>query len=264
MSVRDDRAGDQRRVDAPTEKNGNVGAVGRESADRSVEGGVEFREHGSLAPLPHRPTQFVNPYLTARAGLAVGPTSTGDSPQFARRAVFVDRDGTLNPDLHYLSDAARVEVFRGVGEGLRLLRAHGLLVVCVTNQSGIERGFYTAADVDAIHARINALLAPMGAGVDRFYYCPHAPGTNCRCRKPGVELFERAKSDLGVDFGSSAIIGDRSLDVEAGETLGLLTLLVPAPGHEATALKEASTGGVRPDVVASSFRAAALHILHRG
>jgi D-glycero-D-manno-heptose 1,7-bisphosphate phosphatase len=206
----------------------------------------------------------VNPYLTARAGPIVGATAGGDSPRSVRRAVFVDRDGTLNPDLHYLSDAARVEVFRGVGEGLRLLRAHGFLVVCVTNQSGIERGFYTEADVDAIHARINALLAPMGAGVDRFYYCPHAPGTNCRCRKPGVELFERANHDLGIDFASSAIIGDRGLDVEAGETLGLLTVLVPAPGHETAGLEEAATGKVRPDVVASSFRAAALHILQRG
>ncbi|MCI4355905.1 MAG: HAD family hydrolase [Thermoplasmata archaeon] len=194
----------------------------------------------------------------------MGPSPTGGSKRLDRRAVFVDRDGTLNPDLHYLSDAARVEVFRGVGEGLRLLRAHGFLIVCVTNQSGIERGFYTAADVDAIHARINVLLAPLGAGVDRFYYCPHAPGTNCRCRKPGVELFERAKSELGIDLRASAIIGDRSLDVEAGETLGLLTVLVPPPGHEADVLREASSGGPRPDVVASSFRAAALHILHRG
>ena len=140
----------------------------------------------------------------------------------------MDRDGTLNPDLHYLSDSARVEVFRGVGEGIRLLRDHGYLVVCVTNQSGIERGFYNDADVGAIHDRINAILAAEGAAVDRFYYCPHAPESHCRCRKPGVELFERARGDLGVDFAGSAIVGDRTLDIEAGETLGLLDR--PRPG----------------------------------
>ncbi|MCI4324528.1 MAG: HAD family hydrolase [Thermoplasmata archaeon] len=181
-----------------------------------------------------------------------------------RRAVFVDRDGTLNPDLHYLSDAARVEVFRGVGEGVRLLREHGYLVICVTNQSGVERGFYTDADVVAIHERIERLLAPSGAAIDRFYYCPHAPETHCRCRKPGTELFERAARDFGIEFAASAIVGDRSLDVEAGERLGLLTALVPPPGHEAEAAAELRERQSVPDFVAPSFRAAALHILHRG
>ncbi|MCI4370417.1 MAG: HAD family hydrolase [Thermoplasmata archaeon] len=181
-----------------------------------------------------------------------------------RRAVFVDRDGTLNPDLHYLSEAARVEVFRGVAEGLRLLRSHGYLAVCVTNQSGIERGFYSDADVRAIHARVNTILAAEGTTVDRFYFCPHAPDSHCRCRKPGVELFERAQSDLGVEFATSAIVGDRSLDIEAGERLGLLTVLVPPPGHGAAVAEEIRATGVRPDVVAPSFFAAARRILNRG
>jgi D-glycero-D-manno-heptose 1,7-bisphosphate phosphatase len=178
--------------------------------------------------------------------------------------VFVDRDGTLNPDLHYLADAGRLEVFRGVAEGIRLLRDHGYLVVCVTNQSGVERGFYTDAEVEAIHARLNQILERAGARVDRFYYCPHAPESHCACRKPGVLLFERARDELGIEFASSAIVGDRSLDVEAGERLGLLTVLVPSPGHEADARRESEAHGVRPDVVAPSFRAAALEILGRG
>jgi histidinol-phosphate phosphatase family protein len=186
------------------------------------------------------------------------------SPSTGRRAVFVDRDGTLNPDLHYLSDPARVEVFRGVGEGIRLLQSHGYLVVCVTNQSGIERGFYTDADVRAIHDRIGTLLAPLRASVDRFYYCPHAPETHCKCRKPGTELFERASKELGIEFGGSAIVGDRSLDMEAGERLGLLTALVPQPGHEAEAVAELRERKASADFLAPSFRAAALHILHRG
>jgi D-glycero-D-manno-heptose 1,7-bisphosphate phosphatase len=193
-----------------------------------------------------------------------GEEESAVSPPTRRRAVFVDRDGTLNPDLHYLSDPERVEVFRGVAEGVRLLRSHGYLVVCVTNQSGVERGFYNEADVRAIHERLNSILDREGAQIDRFYYCPHAPETRCPCRKPGVELFERARNDLGVEFASSAIIGDRSLDVEAGEKLGLLTVLVPAPGHAVETAEEIRTRGSRPDLIAPSFRAAALHILNRG
>jgi D-glycero-D-manno-heptose 1,7-bisphosphate phosphatase len=190
--------------------------------------------------------------------------STTSRPVGARRAVFVDRDGTLNPDLHYLSEAARVEVFRGVGEGIRLLRAHGYLVVCVTNQSGVERGFYTDRDVEAIHDRIRTLLSKQGASIDSFYYCPHAPESHCRCRKPGTELFERARTEFGIDFDGSAIVGDRSLDVEAGERLGLLTALVPAPGHELETAEELHKRSAIPDLIAPTFRAAALHILHRG
>ncbi|MCI4369172.1 MAG: HAD-IIIA family hydrolase, partial [Thermoplasmata archaeon] len=97
--------------------------------------------------------------------------------------MFVDRDGTLNPDLHYLAEPQRLELFHGVGLGVRLLREHGYRVICVTNQSGVSRGFYTDEVVGRIHARVNELLAPQGARIDAFYYCPHAPGDGCRCRK---------------------------------------------------------------------------------
>jgi D-glycero-D-manno-heptose 1,7-bisphosphate phosphatase len=181
-----------------------------------------------------------------------------------RRAVFVDRDGTLNPDLHYLADAARLDLYRGVAEGIRLLSAHGYLVVCVTNQSGVERGLYSGADVERIHARVNELLAPAGARVDAFYYCPHAPESRCACRKPGTALFERARADLAIAFRESAIIGDRVLDVEAGEKLGLLTVLVPSRGHEREVGQEMAEHHARADLAAPSFAAAAARILARG
>ncbi len=181
-----------------------------------------------------------------------------------RRAVFVDRDGTVNPDLRYLSDADRLEVYKGVGEATRLLHAHGYLVICVTNQSGIERGFYTVEDVERIHGRVNEILAREGGGVDAFYYCPHAPESGCRCRKPGTELFERAARSFSLDLAASAIIGDRSLDIEAGQRLGLLTILVPSPGHEAEVARQVRESGILPDRVAVSFRQAAEHLLARG
>lgn len=181
-----------------------------------------------------------------------------------RRAVFVDRDGTLNPDLKYLDDAVRLEVFRGVSQGIRWLRAHGYLVVCVTNQSGVERGFYTAEDVDRIHRRLNELLARDGAKVDAFYFCPHAPETGCTCRKPGTGLFERAQEDWGIDFPTSAIVGDRALDLVAGERLGLLTVLVHPPGHAPATERELREQRIVPDLTAFSFLGAARRLLGRG
>ncbi|MCI4331124.1 MAG: HAD family hydrolase [Thermoplasmata archaeon] len=194
----------------------------------------------------------------------VGGPAPSPRPAQAQRAVFVDRDGTINPDLRYLADAARLEVFLGVAEGIRLLRAHGYRVLCTTNQSGIERDYYTHADVGAIHHRVNEILAGGGASIDAFYYCPHAPESACECRKPATGMLEKAALDWNVDFAGSAIVGDRSLDVEAGESIGLLTVVVPPPGHEASVEAELASRNITPDVRASGFLEAALRILTRG
>lgn len=181
-----------------------------------------------------------------------------------RRAFFVDRDGTLNPDLHYLKDADRLELNRGVGSALSLVHDHGYLVVCVTNQSGIERGFYSREDVDRIHTRLNELLARHRAHVDAFYYCPHAPETRCSCRKPGTGLFEQARKERNLSFRSSVVVGDRALDVIAGRSLGLLTALVIPRGHEREVRDELISASVVPDIVADSFPAAVYRVLARG
>ena len=178
-----------------------------------------------------------------------------------RRTLFVDRDGTLNPDLHYLRDAERLELFRGVGTALELARAHGYLVICITNQSGVERGFYTKEDVGRIHSRLNELLGPFHARVDGFYFCPHAPETRCECRKPGTLLFHQAQEEWDIDFATSAIVGDRDIDVAAGRELGLVTAVVTPPGHEDdptyTRLRDEGSA----DVYANSFSSAVLRIM---
>jgi len=193
------------------------------------------------------------------------PTSPPTEPtRGARRALFVDRDGTLNPDLRYLKDPARLELNRGVGEALSLAHDHGYLVICVTNQSGIERGLYTDEDVGRIHARLNELLAPHRAGVDAFYYCPHAPEHRCDCRKPGTALFEQAQRTWNVDLASSAVVGDRVIDVEAGRKLGLVTAYVCPRGHEAEVEADLRNGTALPDIFSGSFRGAVYRILARG
>lgn len=193
-----------------------------------------------------------------------GPAPDGTSRGPPRRAVFVDRDGTLNPDLHYLRDADRLELFRGVGAALALAHAHGYLVVCVTNQSGVDRGFYSHDDVEKIHLRLNELLRPHGARVDAFYYCPHAPEARCECRKPGTLLFRQARDDWHIDFATSAIVGDRELDVEAGRQLGLFTAVVTTPGHEDDPGLDLLRRRGGADVNAGSFASAIFRILARG
>jgi len=207
----------------------------------------------------------MNPYPVSRLRGSMGELpqeGTGARPP--RRALFVDRDGTLNPDLHYLKDAERLELFRGVGGALALARAHGYLVICVTNQSGVERGFYTRDDVERIHARLNDLLRPHGAHIDGFYYCPHAPESRCECRKPGTLLFRQAREDWNIEFATSAIVGDRELDIEAGRDLGLFTAFVETPGHEDDPYRDLVRKRGGADVNAGSFASAILRILARG
>jgi len=192
------------------------------------------------------------------------PRPTALPRRARRRALFTDRDGTLNPDLHYLKDAERLELFRGVGDAIALARRHGYLVICVTNQSGVDRGLYTREDVERIHRRLNERLRAEGTNVDAFYYCPHAPERRCSCRKPGTLLFEEAERDWNLELSSSAIVGDRSLDVQAGEKLGLLTALVPGRSPTSESAREHAREDVRPDIVAGTFENAVLRILARG
>ncbi len=193
-----------------------------------------------------------------------GSVAPGSRPARWRRALFVDRDGTLNPDPGYLKDPARLELYRGVAEALRWVRSHGELVVCVTNQSGVERGFYSHEDVGHLHARLNELLAREHAHIDAFYYCPHHPDRGCACRKPGTALLERARDELGIDLAASAIVGDRALDIEAGRRVGMVTALVKNPGHEDTVTEDLERRGLVPEITAASFSGAVARVLARG
>jgi histidinol-phosphate phosphatase family protein len=168
------------------------------------------------------------------------------------------------PDLHYLADPDAVELARGVGDALRLFRQHDYLVICVTNQSGVGRGLFPDQTVHRIHRRLNEKLRAYGAAVDAFYYCPHTPEQQCDCRKPGTALFRQAADDWSVDFPTSAIVGDRLADVEAGSKLGLFTVLIPEVAHENLVNQELSTRGIHPDVRVTTFGAAAAAVLHRG
>ncbi len=181
-----------------------------------------------------------------------------------RRAVFTDRDGTLNPDFHYLSDPERYEFLPGVTEGIRRLREHGFLVICVTNQSGVGRGFFTAERLEEIHRRIEQRLERAGTRLDAFYYCPHLPEDRCACRKPGTELFERASREFHIDLKSSAILGDRFLDILVGARLGMTSVLIPERGMEREIETELKANRAVPDLRAGTFLGAVDQLLAFG
>jgi D-glycero-D-manno-heptose 1,7-bisphosphate phosphatase len=150
-----------------------------------------------------------------------------------RRAVFLDRDGTLIEDIPYLDRIDRVELYPWTIDAVRLLNRTGLRVVVTTNQSGVARGYFTEANVEAVHQRISSLLAEGGAHIDAYYYCPHHPeGTvdgyrqACQCRKPGPGLVERAARELGVEPSRSFVVGDRWLDIRLARAVGARAVLV--------------------------------------
>jgi histidinol-phosphate phosphatase family protein len=143
-----------------------------------------------------------------------------------RPAVFLDRDGTVIVERHYLSDPEGVELLPGAAEALRALQRRGLPLVLITNQSPIGRGLFGPERLEAIHARLRELLAGAGVRLDGIYYCPHTPEEGCACRKPRSGLLERAARELDLDLARSFVIGDKGCDIDAGRRVGAMTILV--------------------------------------
>lgn len=152
-----------------------------------------------------------------------------------RRVIFLDRDGTLNEEVHYLHRPEDLKLLPGAAAAVRCFNEAGYEVVVVTNQAGVARGYYTEADVERLHLYMNEMLAREGAHVDAFYYCPHHPEYGigeykraCHCRKPDTGMFEDAEKRYkdGIDKLASYMIGDKLLDTEAGRRYGVKSILV--------------------------------------
>jgi D,D-heptose 1,7-bisphosphate phosphatase len=150
-----------------------------------------------------------------------------------RRAVFLDRDGTLLEEGNYVDRLDRLVFFPYSIDAVRALNHAALPVVVVTNQSGVARGMYTEGFVRESHAHLDQQLTAAGARIDGFYYCPHHPQgsvkayrRDCECRKPKPGQFLQAAADLNLDLSRSFVVGDRWKDIEAGEAAGARGVLV--------------------------------------
>jgi D,D-heptose 1,7-bisphosphate phosphatase len=141
-------------------------------------------------------------------------------------AVFLDRDGTINKDVPYCSSPEEFELLLGVGEAIARLNKAGLVVVVITNQSGVARSYFTEGALQLIHQKMQEDLTRYQARVDAIYYCPHHPDEGCSCRKPEPDLIFQAAEDLNLDLKNSFFIGDSINDVEAGRRARCATVFI--------------------------------------
>ena len=155
----------------------------------------------------------------------------------ARRAVFLDRDGVINaklPEDRYVAHTWEFRLLPGVVQALRSLAKLGYVLVVITNQRGIGRGLMTESQLDAVHDFMCEEFRRGGVTVDAVYHCPHDKNENCPCRKPEPGMILDAGRDLGIDLGSSYMVGDSPSDIGAGKRAGTRTVRITA-GDDDTA-----------------------------
>jgi len=149
------------------------------------------------------------------------------------KALFLDRDGTINEEVHYLSSPDQLRLIPGTAAALRLLAGSGWRFFVITNQAGIARGLLNENDVAAIHSRLDRMLRAEGVAIEDFYYCPHHPDhgpalyrKNCSCRKPGLGMLHKAAREHGLELKDALVVGDRLSDIRCGLALNGRAVLV--------------------------------------
>ncbi|MGH7493260.1 MAG: D-glycero-alpha-D-manno-heptose-1,7-bisphosphate 7-phosphatase [bacterium] len=185
-------------------------------------------------------------------------SSLAETGQQERFFVFLDRDGTLIVEKNYLSSLDQVEFIPGSEAAVGRLNDAGAIVVLISNQSGVGRGYFTADFVRLTHEFLQAHLQEDDGHIDAFYFCPHTPGDGCDCRKPCTGMLEKAARDFHLEL-RGYVIGDRESDLEAGQRAGLKSILVRTGYGE----KIFQKGGFVADFVASDLREAVDWILRQ-
>ncbi len=183
-------------------------------------------------------------------------------------AVFLDRDGTINEQMGYINHLSRFVLLPGASQAVRLLNERGVPAVVVTNQSGLARGYFPPALLDAVHAEMKRLLAAEGAHLDGIYVCPHHPEAkvpqyrqSCRCRKPLPGLLEQAAADLRLDLSRSFMVGDRWSDLECGVRAGAVPVLVLTGYGQGELEHTGPQKKIQPAVIAGNLLEAAEQVI---
>ena len=187
------------------------------------------------------------------------------------RAIFLDRDGTIIEEKHYLHRVEEVVIFPGAGRALAQLGRAGYRLFMVSNQSGVARGYHSCEDVEKVNSQLKVLLEAEGVRVDGFYYCPHHGKKgrvpeftqDCRCRKPSPGMAEQAAFECGLDLRRSVVVGDSLVDVGLGRVIGARSILVRT-GYGAGLVQERRVQLERNGVeIADDLRSAVRLISHR-
>jgi len=188
-----------------------------------------------------------------------------------KKAVFLDRDGVINRNVHDLTKPDQLVLIPGSAEAIRKINESSLLVVVITNQPVISKGFCSFEVMEKIHKRMSSLLAKEGACIDAVYMCPHHPEKGhrgevpalkieCDCRKPLTGLFLQAEKERGIDLGKSWVVGDSYSDVAAGRSIGAKTILLTSGGGSGSRNEE-DIPAVKPDYVLKNLSEAVKVIL---
>ncbi len=184
-------------------------------------------------------------------------------------ALFLDRDGVIVDEAEYLADPAQVRLLPGSAEAIAEVNRQGVLVVVVTNQSGVARGYFPESRVAEIHEQLDRLLVGQGAHITRYYYCPHHPTegrspyrVDCQCRKPRPGMLLQAARDLSLDLQESYLVGDKLSDLEAGASAGCRTVLVRT-GYGGALADTLKPQGLNLEMIADGLREAVRFCLPR-
>lgn len=174
-------------------------------------------------------------------------------------AVFLDRDGTVNEEVDFLTSPDDLHLIPRAAEAISQANSLGLKVFILTNQSGVARGLLTEDDLTRVHDALLGELARQNARIDRIYYCPHHPtegngaySRDCECRKPKTGMILRAAEEFGIDIPKSFVIGDRTVDVGMARNAGARAVLV-LTGYGKQELELCSRDGIEPDHVAGDL-----------
>jgi D-glycero-D-manno-heptose 1,7-bisphosphate phosphatase len=175
-----------------------------------------------------------------------------------QRAVFLDRDGTIIVDKDYLKRPDDVSVFPGAAQAMRRMMDGGFVLVMVSNQSGVGRGYFTIADLEAVNARLFEILAADGVEFSKSYYAPEAPDQPSRGRKPSPAFLFDARNEFAIDLANSYMIGDKDIDLQCGWNAGVKKSILVRTGY---GKKMEAAGKVGEGIVVDDLVAAADWIL---
>lgn len=181
-------------------------------------------------------------------------------------AVFLDRDGTITPEIGYVLDPGKLTLLPGAADAVKRLRNAGFKVIVITNQSAVARGMMHIETLEAVNRKLMYLLRDEGTGLDGLYYCPHHPTEGngeftrvCDCRKPAPGMVLQAAEEHSVDLSRSFIVGDKITDISMASGLGARGILVKTGygGNEPGASAQSDSSSFKPDHIAENISAAA-------